>query len=67
MIRPITFIENLSSGEVTRLITLYTSKGFLKEYERTGKFALPYPVDHPLIPARDIIQNLDYHYYQKLL
>ncbi len=60
-------MENLSSGEVARLISLYTSTGFLKEYERTSKFALPYSVDHPLTPASEIIQNVDYYYYQKVI
>jgi proton-translocating NADH-quinone oxidoreductase chain L len=67
LIRPITYMENLSSGEVTRLISLYTSTGFLKEYARTSKFVLPYSVDHPLTPAPEIIQNVDYYYYQKLI
>jgi hypothetical protein len=67
LIRPTTYMENLSSGEVTRLISLYTSTGFLKEYERTSKFVLPYSVDHPLTPAPEIIQNVDYYYYQKLI
>jgi len=59
--------KNLTSTEVTRLINLYTSAGYLKEYERTGKFVLPYAVDHPLTPVFEIINNSEYHYYQKLL
>jgi hypothetical protein len=59
--------KNLTSSEVKRLIDLYTLPGYLKEYERTGKFVLPYSVDHPLTPAFEVINNSEYYYYQKLL
>jgi len=62
-----TYNESLTSNEVRRLIELYTPVGFLKEYERTGNFRLPYSVDHPLTPAQEVINNSEYLYYQKLL
>lgn len=58
---------SLTSREVTRLIELYTPTGFLKEYQRTGKFVFPYPPDHPLTPAEAVINNQEYHYYQKVI
>jgi hypothetical protein len=62
-----TYNESLTSHEVRRLIELYTPAGFLKEYERTGSFRLPYSVDHPLTPVQEVITNSEYLYYQKLL
>ena len=59
--------NELSSAEVTRLINLYTPAGFLEAYERTGKFVFLYPVDHPLTPVLEVIENQEYHYYQKLI
>jgi len=65
--RSSTQLENWKQNEVTRLLQLYTTTGFLKEYERTGQFTLPYSVDHPLTPAEEVINNSEYSYYQKLL
>ena len=59
--------KNLALSEANRLIALYTLPGYLKEYERTGQFVLPYSVDHPLTPVFEVITNPEYHYYQKLL
>jgi len=60
-------MENLSLLEVNRLISLYTSAGFLNEYKRTGRFSLPYSSDYPLAPDFVVIKNTEYYYYQKLL
>jgi hypothetical protein len=60
-------IENLKQTDVTSLLNLYTPQGFINEYQRTGEFTLPYAVDHPLTPVREVVNNLEYHYYQKLL
>ena len=57
----------LSQKEVTRLIQLYTPTGFLMEYERTGSFVLPYSIDSMLTPPVEIVNNPEYHYYQKLI
>ena len=62
-----TQVENLKQIEVNRLLELYTTTGFLTEYEKTGQFALPYSVDDPLTPALEVINNTEYHYYQKLI
>jgi proton-translocating NADH-quinone oxidoreductase chain L len=59
--------KNLSLTEVEQLIKLYTPAGFVKEYEITGHFVLPYPVDSPLTPALEIINNREYYYYQKII
>lgn len=59
--------ENLKQSEVNRLLELYTSTGFLTEYEKTGQFTLPYSVDDPLTPALEVIKNTEYSYYQKLI
>lgn len=61
------YVENLKQTEVNRMLELYTPQGFVKEYERTGKFTLPYAVDHPLTPALEVVNNPEYHYYQKLI
>jgi NADH:ubiquinone oxidoreductase subunit 5 (subunit L)/multisubunit Na+/H+ antiporter MnhA subunit len=67
VIRSSTQLENWKQSEVNRLIHLYTPTGFLKQYEKTGQFTLPYSVDHPLTPAGEVINNSEYSYYQKLL
>jgi NADH-ubiquinone oxidoreductase chain 5 len=52
---------------VTDLINLYKPKGFAEKYKETGRFVFLYPVDHPLTPAPQVIENMDYHYYQSLI
>ena len=59
--------QSMPLSQVTRLITLYTSIGFLKEYKKTGIFVLPYSTDYPLTPSGEIIKNHEYHYYQQLI
>jgi len=59
--------NNLSLAEVEHLIQLYTPIGFLKEYEETGRFILPFPVDSPMTPALEVIENTEYYYYQKII
>jgi hypothetical protein len=60
-------IENIKQTEVNRLIQLYTPAGFLKEYEKTGRFQLPYEIDSPVTPSLEIISHPEYYYYQKLI
>jgi hypothetical protein len=59
--------KKFPSRDLQQLINLYTSAGYLKEYERTGHFVLPYSVDHPLSPVLEVINNSEYTYYQKFL
>jgi NADH-ubiquinone oxidoreductase chain 5 len=67
IIYPVSNKTELTCAEVTNLINLYTPAGFMESYEKTGKFVFLYPVDHPLTPVSEVIENLDYHYYQKLI
>ena len=57
----------LPQKEVSRLIKLYTPIGFITEYERTGEFLLPYSIDSSYTPTLEVVNNTEYHYYQKLL
>jgi hypothetical protein len=59
--------NNLTFAEVEHLIQLYTPLGFLKEYENTGCSSLPFPVDSPMTPNLEIIENTEYYYYQKII
>jgi NADH-ubiquinone oxidoreductase chain 5 len=59
--------NNLTFAEVEHLIQLYTPLGFLKEYENAGCSSLPFPVDSPMTPNLEIIENTEYYYYQKII
>jgi NADH-ubiquinone oxidoreductase chain 5 len=59
--------ENLTPEDVEEFMQYYTPQGYLKIYNKTGEFTPIYPVDDPRVPALEIVNNRQYHYYQKII